>query len=193
MDRSVVWGGLAFRGMLAILFGVAAVFWPGLTLTTLVYLFGGFVLASGLITLVGGLHSLYNPASTFLSRILAVVLGAGEIGVGVYLLRHPEVAFATFILLIGFTLVLRGVIDIAAGLFEDEGAMHRTVMIGGGLIAGVVGVLLLFQPEEDGVAFVWILGLYALIAGPLMIALALDVKNGRTVAAPRTRTARARK
>jgi uncharacterized membrane protein HdeD (DUF308 family) len=46
-----------------------------------------------------------------------------------------------------------------------------------GAIAIVAGVVLLFQPESSGVAFVWILGLYALLTGPLMIALALDLNK----------------
>ena len=107
-----------------------------------------------------------------------VVLGVLEIGVGVYLLRHPLVSFTTLILLIAFALIIRGVIDIVAGLFEGGSAMRRTVMVIGGLLAGIAGVVLLFQPASGGVAFVWILGLYALLTGPMLIALALDIKNG---------------
>ncbi len=172
-----VWGSLAFRGVIAILFGIAAVFWPGLTLVTLVYLFAGFILAIGLVTLVSSLTNLYGSDSSFLSRVLMMVLGIVEIGVGVYLLRHPLVSFATFILLVGFTLVLIGVVDIVQGLFESGSAMYKTVMVVGGLIAALAGIVLLFQPESAGVAFVWVLGLYALITGPLTLALALDVKK----------------
>jgi uncharacterized membrane protein HdeD (DUF308 family) len=45
----------------------------------------------------------------------------------------------------------------------------------GGFIAALAGVIILMQPEAT-IAFVWILGLYALIVGPLLIATALDVK-----------------
>lgn len=171
------WGGLAFRGMLAILFGVAAVFWPNLTFVTLVYLFAGFVLASGLLTLVGNLANLYNTDASFLSRVVALVLGIVEVGVGVYLLRHTDVKFDTFVLLAGFTLVLRGLVEVVVGLFEEGGAMYKMVMVVGGLLAGVAGVLVLFQDQSDGVSFVWVLGLYALLAGPMALALALDLKN----------------
>lgn len=180
MDGDTVtseWSGLAVRGLLAILFGVAAIFWPELALKTLVYLFGGFILASGLVALVGGLVNVYNEGSSFLMRLLMVIIGVVEIGVGVYLLRHPLVSFTTFILVIGFTLIFRGLVDIFVGLFEARGAMHRTVMIIGGLLAGLAGVVLLFQPVSGGIAFVWVLGLYALLVGPLMIALAMDLKR----------------
>ncbi len=169
---------LALRGIVAILFGIAAVFWPGITLVTLVYLFSGFMLASGLVTLVTGLIDASRERNSILSLILTVVLGIVEIGVGIYLLRHIGVAFTTFILLIGFVLIFRGLVELFNGLFESEtSAMYRTANVIIGALAVLAGVIVLFQPVASGVAFVWILGLYALLTGPLMIALALDINK----------------
>ena len=172
-----LWGVVLFRGIAALLFGIAAVFWPGITLVTLVYLFSAYVLASGLITLVS---SLVSSDETWTSRLLLMVVAVIEIGVGVYLLRHPTVTFATLILLIGFVLIIRGVIDVVGGLFVSGiSATHKLITIAGGALAAIVGVVMLFQPAASGVAFVWILGLYALIVGPLLIALSLDLKNSK--------------
>lgn len=171
---------IALRGVVAILFGFAAVFWPGITLVTLVYLLSAFLLASGLVTLVSGLIDASRERNSVLSLILTVILGIVEIGVGVYLLRHVGVAFTTFILLIGFVLIFRGLVELFNGLFEsEESAMYRTSESLIGAIAVIAGVVLLFQPAKSGVAFVWILGLYALLTGPLMIALALDINKGK--------------
>ena len=174
---SDAWGSVALRGILAILFGIAAVFWPGITLLTFVYLFAGFVLASGVVALVAGLTNIYNNDMSFVTRLLSVVLGIAEIGVGVYLLRHTAVSFATLILIVGFILIARGVVELFNGLFEAGSAMYKTVMILGGVVTAAAGILLLFQPESAGIAFVWILGIYALISGPLLLALAFDMKN----------------
>lgn len=169
---------LALRGVVAMLFGIAAVFWPGITLVTLVYLFSAFILASGLVTLIMGLVDASRERESVLGLVLSVILGIVEIGVGVYLIRHIGVAFATLILLIGFVLILRGLIEIFSGLFESEtSAMYRTANVIVGSLAVIAGVVLLFQPASGGVAFVWILGLYALLTGPLMIALAMDVNK----------------
>lgn len=46
-----------------------------------------------------------------------------------------------------------------------------------GIVTGLAGILMLFQPAASGVAFVWILGLFALITGPLMIAMSLDLRK----------------
>lgn len=172
-----IWGALALRGVLTVLFGIAAVFWPGITLVTLLYLFAGFILINGIITFVLGLTNAYNEDSTFFARILSVLLGVLEIGVGVYLLRHVGVTFATFILLIGLVLIVRGVFEFFAALFEEGSATSKVATLIMGLITALAGVVVLFQPESGGVAFVWILGIYALIAGPLMIALAMDMKK----------------
>jgi uncharacterized membrane protein HdeD (DUF308 family) len=180
MDESTLknlWGALALRGVVSILFGIVAVFWPGLTLVTLVYLFGAYVLASGLVNLIIGLTNLGGNKGTFWGRLLLMLLGFGEVAVGVYLLRHPLVTFATLILIIGIVLIVRGLFDLFAGVFGEGGATYRTVMIIGGLIAALAGIVLLFQPAASGVAFVWILGLYALVTGPLLVAMAFEAKN----------------
>lgn len=166
------WIGL-IEGILAILFGIAALFWPGLTLTTLVYLFSAFVLVWGVAEIVNGLLSIKSRSNWWLSLIFGLV----GLGVGVYLVRHPTVTFATFILLIGFTLIIRGLIDIVGALIEDASATYKVLNIIIGVAAVVVGIVILNSPIAGGVAFVWILGLYALVYGPLMIALSFDVKH----------------
>lgn len=176
--KNDIWGVLLLRGIIAILFGFAAVFWPGLTLVTLVYLFAAFILINGVITFVMGLTNSLNLGHSTWTRILTVLVGALEVGVGVYLLRHPTVSFGTLVLLIGIVLVVRGVIEVVSAFVDDEAATMKTFTIIGGVLAVLAGLFILFQPVSAGVAFVWVLGLYALIAGPLLIALAVDLKNG---------------
>ncbi len=177
MEMSNLTGGLVLRGVAAILFGIAAVFWPGITILTLLYLISVFLLIGGLFELVHGVSRLGHghDDGSALMRVLTPLLGLAEIGVGVYLLRHPHVAFTTFILLIGFILIVRGVIEVVEGVFEVGSGAYRTVMVIVGILAVVAGILVLSQPRAAGVAFVWILGVYAIVAGGLLLAAASDV------------------
>jgi len=188
-EMSNLTGGLVLRGVVAILFGIAAVFWPGITLLTLLYLFSAFLLIGGIFELVYGIGRLGNGETSVLTRVLTPLLGLLQVGVGVYLLRHPHVTFGVLILLIGFTLIVRGVFEVIEGLFEEGPSIYRVVMILVGLLAVIAGILVLFQPQAAGVAFVWILGLYALITGPLLIAAAVETHRlGKALAAANTAT-----
>jgi uncharacterized membrane protein HdeD (DUF308 family) len=172
-----MWGAVALRGMLSILFGIAAVFWPEITLVTLVYLFATYVLVNGLVNEIIGLINYGGTGNTFWGRLLLILLGLAEIGVGVYLLRHPLVSFATLILIIGLMLIVRGLFEAFVGIFGEGTPTFKAILIVSGILATLAGVIMLFQPVAGGVAFVWVLGLYALITGPMLLALAFEAKN----------------
>ena len=169
----VMWASMILRGVAGILFGIAAVFWPGITLVTLVYIFSIYILVSGVIEIVDAVRAIVAHDSW----IWKLLLGFVELGVGVYLVRHPGVSFATLILLIGLVLIARGVFEVVLALLDDFSATEKTLMIIGGVLAVIVGIAILMQPAAGGVAFVWILGLYALLTGPMWIALGIDAKN----------------
>lgn len=170
---SELWWVGVLQGVVALLFGIAAVFWPGLTLTTLVYLFSAFVLAWGVASVVEAILAINDRGTWWLTLLFGFV----GIGVGVYLVRHPEVSFGTLILLIGFTLIIRGIFDILSAFIDEHTATGKVFWTIAGLAGILVGIVILTQPVAGGVAFVWILGLYALLVGPLMIALSFDVRS----------------
>jgi uncharacterized membrane protein HdeD (DUF308 family) len=168
------WWVLTIQGIAAILFGIAAVFWPGLTLVSFIYLFGLYLLVAGVVAVLGGLFSI-NKRGTW---VLSVLLGLVLLGIGVYLLRHPATSFALLIVLTGSALVVWGVVEVVVALSKGGlSSTSKTIAIMAGVVAVIAGVLMFFQPAASGIAFVWVVGLFALINGPLWIALSLDVKR----------------
>ncbi len=166
------WWMLTVRGVALLLFGLVAVFWPGLTLVTFVYLFSAFLLVSGLVGVITALVSIGNKG-----WFVGLLMGLLELGVGLYLVRHPLVSFATLILLLGLSFIVRGVIEVVSALSGNDMATSKTLAIIGGLLGVIVGVMVLNQPAASGVVFVWLVGLYALLMGPVVIALSLDAKK----------------
>lgn len=162
---------LVLQGVAAILFGIAAVFWPGLTTATLIYLFAAFLLIDGIIALIWGLIKLSVPRK----GVLIILLGLLELGVSLYLMRNPEVAFATLILILGFALILRGIFAFAHAFATGGLATGKTMHVILGVLGIVVGIFVLAQPVAGGLAFIWVLGLYALVSGPVMIAMSSDL------------------
>ena len=168
------WWVLTIQGIAAILFGIAAVFWPGLTLVSFVYLFGLYLLVAGVVAMLGGLFSI-SKSGTW---VLSVLLGLVMLGLGVYLLRHPATTFELLMILTGSALVVWGIVEAVVALSKGgASATSKTLALMASVVAVLAGVLVFFQPAASGVAFVWVVGLFALINGPLWIALSLDVKR----------------
>lgn len=167
-------GLLVAQGVLAILFGIAALFWPGLTAVLFIGLFGIFTLIWGLILVISSFLGIGRKNLWWLETVLAVLL----VGLGVYLLRNPEVTGAVIILLVGFTLIGKGVIDIITGLFSKDREVtdNRWLFVIGGVLGLVLGVVVLAHPVATGLVFIWALGLYAVLYGALNIALAFRVR-----------------
>jgi len=171
--RTSMWEIMVIRGVAGILFGIAAVFWPGLTLVTLVYLVSIFILVSGIFSIIEAVMNLVRGNNWFVS----LLIGIAELGVGLYLIRRPTVTFATFILLAGFAFIARGVLEVIGALIDEPSATFKMLSIIGGVLSVLVGIYLLMQPASAGVAFVWVLGLYALITGPILVAMGMDMKK----------------
>lgn len=160
------WWALVQGGVATLLFGLAAVFWPGLSLHVLLYLFSAFVLVLGVVDALSGLGTLGSSDTWFLPS----ALGAFQLGVGVYLLRHVNVKFSTFVALIGFTLIVRGVVEAVSAYFSAaQVARQQALSYLSGLVALVAGIIILFAKQSHGVSFVWLLGLYAIISGIFQI------------------------
>lgn len=170
------WWMLTIRGIAALLFGFAALFWPGVTLYTLVLLFSAWVLVDGVVRLISGIGHLGQNAH----GLLYMLLGFVEIGGGVYLLRHPGITLKTFLGVIGFLLIINGVIGAVASLAAKETATGKMLGLLLGIIAVLAGIFLLMEPASSGLAFTWVLGLYGLITGPMLIAMSLDLHKMKT-------------
>ncbi len=168
---SRLWGLVVTEGVLAILAGVALLFWPAATAVLLVTLFGLFVLIWGIVGSVRGLISAGRTRGWWVQLIVSVLM----VALGVYLLRNVGIGLAAFILWIGFAFIVRGLFDIVTALFskQPEVADNKSLLIVLGLLGLVAGVVTLVQPVASGLAFIWVAGVYALIFGVFTLAFAI--------------------
>jgi uncharacterized membrane protein HdeD (DUF308 family) len=166
-----LWWMGALQGIFALFFGITALFWPALSLVTLVYLFSSFVLAIGIVEIVYAVLNIGMRSTWWMSLLVGLI----ALGAGTYLVRHPGVSFKTFILIIGLTFIARGLVD-TFRIFMDKSRVTNKALLAIVSIASIAaGIVILLQPVSGGLAFVWILGLYAMIYGALMIAVSFEL------------------
>src|SRR2546425_8533548 len=103
------WWMFAWRGAVAVLFGVLALVWPGLTLLWLVALFAAFALLSGGAALLPGIKNRKNDEGWW----LALLLGLGGLAARVLATLHPDLTALGLVLLVGVNALVTRVPPIA--------------------------------------------------------------------------------
>lgn len=169
-----LWGLSIGQGVIAILFGIVALFWPGLTVGLLLVFFGIFVLVWGITAIIVSLSTMGQNQFWWLELVFALL----ALGLAVYVLRNPVESATIFVFFIGVTFLVRGIVDVIEGLFDvrDRGDNRLFHVIVGGL--GIAaGIITLVNPVTAGVAIVWIVGLYAVLYGAMSIAFAFRAQN----------------
>jgi uncharacterized membrane protein HdeD (DUF308 family) len=172
------WRMVAFRGVVAIAFGVLTLVWPSLTLWALVVLFGAYALVDGAVVLVGALAS-HLPISGGRRAWLALD-GIVGIGVGVITFAWPDVTALALLFLIAAWAIVTGVMEIA-GAIELRHTIDNEWLLGLAGVASVVfGILLLVTPGDGALVITWLIGWYALFFGVTVVSLAFRLRRLQT-------------
>jgi uncharacterized membrane protein HdeD (DUF308 family) len=160
----VHWWAIVLRGIAAILFGLAAFLWPGLTLAVLIALFGAYALVDGVFTLIAAIRGGVQG-----SRAWLVVEGIVGILAGIVAFVSPGLTAFALVYVIAAWAVVTGVAEILAGFRMHRGAEHEWLLILAGVVSIIFGILLFVQPAAGALALVTVIGAYAFIFGILML------------------------
>src|ERR1043165_6605473 len=173
------WWALFLRGLFAVLFGILAFVWPGLTLTVLVLLFGAYVLVDGIFAIVAAVKV---PVG---SERWWILLLEGVVGVIVGVLTFVWPAMTAFVLLyfIAAWATITGVLEIVAATRLRRSISSEWLLGLSGVLSILFGLLLFVMPVAGALAVVWLIGIYAVAFGVLLLALSFRLRKWATTAA----------
>ena len=167
------WWMLALRGGLALLFGVLALLWPGLTLLVLVALFAAYALLVGVVSVVGAVQNRRRDKKWWLILLLGLV----SIAAGVIAILYPSMTALMLVLVMGANALVMGVLDIAVAIRLRKAIQGEWLLILSGLMSIIFGVLVLLFPGAGALAMVWLVSLHAMVTGLLLLVLAFRVRR----------------
>ena len=160
------WWVVALRGLCALLFGVAAIVWPGATLATLVLLFGGYALGDGIVAVIGLFN--HQPATR---RWVLALHGIVSVVAGLLALTWPGLTALALLYLIAAWAILIGISTIIAAI-ELRKAIDDEWLLGlSGAAALLFGLGIATYPAAGTLALLSMIAAYAIIAGGLQIVL----------------------
>ncbi|MFD9890426.1 HdeD family acid-resistance protein [Amycolatopsis sp. NPDC059027] len=164
---------LVIRGVFAILFGVLALVWPGVTAVALALVFGIYAIIDGIALLAEP-----KEAERRWGTILAGVLG---IIAGVLTLVWPAITALTLALLVGIWAVVTGIMEISTAIRLRKWIRGELFLGIAGALSVVLGVLIFIRPDAGAVFIAVMAGIYALIFGVIMLVLAFQLyRSSRT-------------
>ncbi|HLI11423.1 MAG TPA: HdeD family acid-resistance protein [Alphaproteobacteria bacterium] len=168
------WWALALRGIAAILFGIIALFWPGITLNALIIVFGVYALVDGVFAIVAAVRAVEHHqrwGALLLEGIVSILAGL------IALFAPLAAALAFLYVFIAWTLIT-GVLEIAAAIKLRQHIRGEWLLALNGVISILLGLFLAAYPGIGLIGLVWCIGVYAIIFGVALVALGLRTKRG---------------
>ena len=166
------WWVPALRGIFGILFGVLALMWPGLTLLTLVALFAAYALLGGIASVVGAIG--YRRVDD--DWWVPLLLGLVSIGAAVVAVVNPVLTTLVLVMVIAANALVTGVLDIVAAVRLRRELQGEWLLALSGIASVVFGALVFMYPLAGAIALVWMVSVYAVVTGVLLLSLAVRVR-----------------
>jgi uncharacterized membrane protein HdeD (DUF308 family) len=173
------WWAILIRGIAAIVFGIIALwhpFWAGFAL---VILFGAYAFVDGVFAIVAAIAA---------ARIGArwwpfVIEGIVGLVVAAIAFFAPGITGLALYWTIAAWAIITGIFEIMAAFRLREVVQNEWFLILGGVASVIFGVLLFVWPATGVITVIWLIGIYALLFGVLLIGLAMRLRQRGTVAA----------
>src|SRR5947209_5872433 len=167
------WWVPVIRGIAAIVFGVIAFAYPGLTVAVLVLLFGAWVLVDGVFRVIGAIGHRASDKEWGFDLIIGIV----GIIIGFLTFHAPQITALALIIYIAAWALMIGATEIALAIKLRREIKGEWFLILMGLVSIVFAVMLLWNPLPGALALVWLIGSYAIVFGLLGIILGFRLRS----------------
>lgn len=165
------WWAFVARGVLAVLFGLIALFTPGVTMLSLVLVFAAYAIADGIFAIISAIHAAKAGERWSLlafEGIVGVLIGAAAAAM-------PAITVVIFVSLIAAWALITGSFMLT-GAFELDADHGRWWLVLGGAVSIIYGALLVIAPMIGAIVLTWWIGAYALVFGIALLVAAFSLR-----------------
>src|ERR1700693_3932175 len=144
------WWALALRGGIAVLFGLLTFFIPGVTLISLVLLFGFYAILDGVFDIVSAIKAPGHHWPLLVEGIVGILAG-------ILTFLWPGITAMVLLYLIAFWAIFTGVLEIVAGIRLRAVIANESLLILMGVVSILFGLFILIFPGAGALAIIfWI-------------------------------------
>lgn len=170
------WGMLALRGLLAIVFGLIALFLPGIALLAFIAVFAAYAIIDGIIAVTAAIRG----RGTLPRWGWVLFEGIVSIAAGVLAIFYPGITALVLLYIVAAWAILTGVLEIIAAITLREQISYEWMLAIAGVLSIVFGVVLFISPGTGLLSLLWIVGIYSIIFGALYVIRAFQLRSPDT-------------
>ena len=166
------WWVFLVRGLVAIAFGLLALFYPAATLVTLILFYGVFALVDGVFAVVSAIRG-----TGMGSRWWLALVGVLGIIAGLVTFFWPGITALALLTVIGVWALIYGIFEIIGAIRLRKEIDNEWLLLIHGVLAVLFGLMVLVRPGAGAVALIWLIGSFALASGIVLVVLAFGLKR----------------
>lgn len=166
------WWVFLLRGILAIVVGVLAFVWPGITLVSLVLLFGIYAAADGILAIASAI-----TGHTPMPRWWLAVVGIAGLAAAFMAFTQPGLTLTVLLIVIAVWAIVFGVMEIVGAIQLRKEIQNEWFLVLSGIAAVIFGGILLFRPGLGTLALIFTFGTFAVVEGLLLIGFAIRLRG----------------
>ena len=167
------WWLFTLRGVLAILFGLLALIFPGPTMLSLVILFSAYMLVDGIFGIISAVRAIRRKEDRW---GLLIFEGLIDIAVGILAFLWPGITVLAFVLLVGAWAIVTGALMTVVG-FRLNVSHGRWWLALSGVLSLAFGTLLVITPLIGAIVLTWWIGAYALAFGVALVIFSFKLRS----------------
>jgi len=173
VTRDVIpWWSVLILGIASVLFGVAVLAWPGVSLKIMAVMVGVWLVLGGIARIVGA----FLRRDVGLGRhVLSGVIGVVVLIAGLVCLRNLVTALGVLALMVALAWILGGVSWMVWGMQTAGGT--RIALMTVGLLSLVAGLVFLFAPGLSLATLVLMTGISGIVVGIAELVLAYQLRK----------------
>ena len=174
---ATIWWLVLLRGIVILLMGILLVSRPLPTLIVLVYLLGFYWFFDGIFILIASIRGRKSHKDWGWGIFVGIISALA----GVVVFTQPYISAvigATFVIyVVAFMVLASGIWSIITGIRLRKEISNEWSMILGGLLSAIFGILLMINPLVSAMTLVWLMGVFALAGGIILIVVSFRIRK----------------
>jgi uncharacterized membrane protein HdeD (DUF308 family) len=164
------WWAFLLRGILAVIFGVAAIIWPGKTLELLIFIIGVYFFADGIVIIFTAFGNKEEWWMLLIEGIISMLFG-------VVIFFLPGITALILLYLIAMWALFTGIFELITIFRLPRGHSGFYSLVIMGVLSILLAILLIAFPGEGALAAIWLIGIYAILFGISTVIFGLKLRS----------------